>query len=354
MPKKIVVTALLLPLLFISCLSSHALTSDTKRVRVAVLPFNDITSSSINIKIASVFMAELSKTDFIDVVPLEIIRRNIMAIEPNFLWTEQRGIEKRGRIVWDVEPKVVEEIVFRTGADYTIYGSISWFNTKWKIDAYLSDSDKNVIRVYSIYGDKEEEVPEKLENISKETILLLQRETIVKEAEEEVRRYLGGTYTLPIAIERVEILARSFYDSIPLHAILLNLYLKNKMGYKEKVIDTGLKIIKLYNPSNDRDTKYLLSLNLDPFDAVASGYEEKEELNKAVEIREKALQVFPLYTTRHKRGIGIAAYNLAKVYEQKGEKVKALQYYKKAILYLPSESNEFLSAKEKLNLIEKR
>lgn len=350
MYRRLAITFVFLSFLFI--ISSPAYAS--AKVKIAVFPFNDTSSSAVNFKIASVLTAELSKTDFIEIVPVEVIKKNIIATEPEFLWTEQRDTEKRGGILWSITPKIIEEAAAKNNAAYTVHGNISWFNAQWRIDAYLSDADKKITQVYSVSGDNEKNMPERLEGMSKEIAAVIKKEWIIKEAEEDVRLYMAGALTLPVIIERVEIQARYFSDSIPLNAILLDLYIKDKASYKDKIMGTGLNLIRLYKPSNEMDAQYLLSLNLDPFDIAAKGYEERDELNKAIEVREKALNVFPFYAARHKKGIGISAYNLAKRYEEKSEKKKAVEYYKKALLNLSPESEEFLLAKEKLNLLEKR
>lgn len=354
MLKRVITLVGILTLTFTWCSPSYVTSSGLRRVKVAVFPFNDFSSMNIDMAMTSVLRAELATWDFIDTVSLEIVKRRITEVEPTFLWTEKKDSEKRGAILWKIEPRIVEEVARRIDADFVVSGDISRFNTKWRINAYVSERNNKTIQVFNLSGDKGEEIPAKLGKMAKEIALLLRKETVVGEAEEEIRKFLGGIYTLSVVVAKIERLSQSFQDSLPIHALLLDLYLRDKASYREKIFDIGSKVIGLYNPSNDADTRYLLSLSLDPFEVIARVYEEKEEWRKAIELREKALRVFPFYAANHRAGIGSAAYTLATTYERRGEKEKAIEYYRKALPYLPPTSEELSVTKERLDILDKK
>jgi tetratricopeptide (TPR) repeat protein len=344
--KVFPISLMILSLTIIWCSIAHS-AAGPRKVKVAVFPFNDLSISVTDMRVSSVLAAELATKDFIEIIPLEIIKSKILEVEPAFLWIGKR----RAAILWKIEAAVVEEVARKLDAEYSIYGDISWFGTKWVINAYVCENSKT-IKVFSSSGEREGEIPSKLSKMADEIAVLIRKETIAEDAEEEVRRFLGGMYSLPVVISKIERLSQLYPDSLPLHAILLDIYLRDKAHYKKGVLEVAQKIITLYDPSNDADTRYLLSLSLDPFDVLARIHEEEKEWIKAMEIREKALQLFPFYADKHRAGIGFSAYALAAIYEQKGEKDKSIAYYRKALSHLPPTSKELAVAKERLKILE--
>ncbi len=117
-------------------------------------------------------------------------------------------------------------------------------------------------------------------------------------------------------------------------------------------MDEGLKIISLYDPSQEGDTRYLLSLSIDPFDAIAEVYEEEKAWENAIEIRNKALELFPYKPDSHKKGLGRDYYFFALSLKKEGYNAKALENYKKAMNYMSTSSKYFKQVKESIDTLE--
>ncbi len=277
--------------------------SSARKVKVAVFPFNDLSGMTVDMRIASLLTAELATRDFIETVPIEVVRRKIVEIEPALIRTEKSGPEKTGIIYWQMSQGIVEEIAGRTDADFAAYGDISWFDKKWTVSAHVSEVKGTNARVFTVSGDGEAAIPAGLEQMATDIAVFVRDSTIIEDIEEEVRKYLGGVYSLPVVISKLENVAIAYQDSLPVQAVLLDLYLRDRPDYRAKIAKAASKIIALYDPSNDTDTRYLLSRSLDPFDIRAGIYEENREWAEAIKIREKALEVFSFDAGRHKAGI---------------------------------------------------
>ena len=296
------------------------------KTKVAVFPFNDLSAMTVDMRIASMLNAELGMRDFIEPVPVAVVRKKVTEMEPAFLWTERstrRGrstrtekndpakslqaeknsLEKTGGIYWQIGPRIIEEVVVKTEADFSVHGDISWFGETWTINARAARAGGGQSRVFTASGEGEDDVPAGIEQLATDIAVFIRDGTIVDDIEEEVRRYLGGMYSLPVVISKIESIALVFQDSLPVQAVLLDLYLKARPADKAKVARTAAKVIALYDPAHDEDTRYLLSRSLDPFDILAEVYEENGEWTKALKTREKALEVFSFYAAKHKAGI---------------------------------------------------
>ena len=276
--------------------------SETKR-KVTLFPFNDLAASKLDIKSTSIVAAELAKNSFIELVPAEVVRKEILTINPDFLWTEKKGGKNTGSIPWRIQPAIVKRISRNLNSDYSIFGDISLHGKKWEVKASIADSDATVLKVFTIAGKKRDEMPKKLSSLGRDIAGFFKRDTIVETAEEEVRRYLGRLDDLSTAVGKIESMSATYPDLLPLRAILLDLYMRDKEIYNNKIIPSAAKIIELYNPSNGSDTRYLLSRYLDPYDVLANEYEKQGAVKRAIEIRERALREFPFFSGRHKKAI---------------------------------------------------
>lgn len=334
--------------------ASHASGSDINKIRVAVFPFNDVRYKSLDMNVTAVLKAELFKHEFIDLVPVEIIREIMYEIEPSFLWTGMEGNEKRGGILWRIEPAMVEEIDRRVFADLYIYGDITRFGDRWRIDSYIVN--KGMIkpqRTVVITGKREDEIPEKLKGLAQEIMSGISDTNIVNMAEEDIKKYMGGTYTYTSVIERIKGRLDLLPYSIPLRSLLLDLYLREKDINRDMIMKQGLRIVELYDPSHEDDTRYLLSLSLDPFEAVAEIYEFRKEWKAAIETRIDALNVFPYNAKDHKDALGRDHFYLGLALEEKREEKEARDNYRKSVTYLPHDSEYYLKAKERIAALSK-
>lgn len=81
---------------------------DAVKVRLAIFPFNDMNTETLDTNIPAVLRTELSRYEFIEVIPVETVTKKIYEIEPSIVWTEKEGGGKRGGILWTVQPNLID------------------------------------------------------------------------------------------------------------------------------------------------------------------------------------------------------------------------------------------------------
>jgi tetratricopeptide (TPR) repeat protein len=344
-------TVALIKILFIafSFLMTTALpssaASETGKVSLAIYPFNDVSRNVLDMNISTALHIEFSGYGFIEIVPVEVIREKLYEIEPQFMWTEKEDAVKRGGILWKIEPRIVEKINEIVSAQYSLYGDLISIGDTWKVDVFLKkEGEAAPVKSFRLSGNKDDEIRAKLIGMSKSIADLLKSDAVLNGAEEDIRQYKGGmvSYSGVISIMKKHI--STVPESVPLRALLLDLYLEDKERNREDILSDGLKIIDRLKVPEDADTRYLLSLALDPFDAAAGVYEQKQDWHNAIAIRDKALKLFPYNSDLHKEGIGRNYYYIAKSYEENGNREKAIDNYKTAVDYLPPSSGNFKEA----------
>lgn len=344
--------------------------SEVKK-KVTLFPFNDLSASQLDLKSTAIIEAELSKNGFLSIMPAKVVRQKVLYYEPAFLWTGQASgqttsqtttqtgnqnttqntTRQSGGILWNIHPRIIERVARGLSSDYSIYGDISVNNKKWEATARLSDNHANVLRTFTATADSQDKLYGELTRMGRRISAFFEEFTVVARAEDEVRRYLAGFYSIETIIGKIQEMALLYPDALPLRAILLDLYLKDKTAFSERIRPTAERIISIYNPTNGDDTRYLLSLYLDPYGVLAEYFEAREEWARAIEIREKALQDFSFFADEQKKGLGHAAFMLAQEFEQRRNKARAAEYYRKALAVLPSGSDETLKSTERLREI---
>jgi hypothetical protein len=285
----------------VALLNSAALAEMKKKV--TLFPFSDLSSHHLDAASTSWVAAELLKKGFIELVPPEVVRQRIYDMESDSFWTGKKGKKNTRGTLWKIQPEMVDKISRGFTSDYSVYGDISRSEGKREIRTYISDRNANVLKVFSVSAENRDEMPQKLAKLGRDIAAFLARHDIVEAAEEEVRKYLGMLSSLPTVIGKIEKMSSSSPESLPLKAILLDLYLKDETAYGNKIFDSASEIIKIYDPANGDDTRYLLSRYLDPFDVLAEQYEARGDWKKSIEIRERALRDFSFFSEKHKTAI---------------------------------------------------
>lgn len=326
-----------------------------KKIRVAIFPFNDIQAESLDTGLPSILKAGFSGYEFIDTVPVEIIKQEIYEIQPSSVWTKREGGTDSAGIIWKLKPNVIEEVQEKVTADYSVYGDLKRFGKTWTVVVHIMKEKEPGIRKSFISNSlKEEEIPERMLETSREIAEWLKGENVVSEAEEVMRQYLGGLYTHYAALKKIKTLSGYYNDSVPLHALLLELYLVRKDRHVEKVLEECLKIVNIYDPLNDDDTRYLLSMNIDPFETSADIYENRGDWKNAIWIRHLAERKYPFSTERHVEMLGKDYYFYAVSFEKNGNNARAEKNYGRAMIYLKPSSEYYHNAKDGYDVLKRK
>jgi tetratricopeptide (TPR) repeat protein len=339
--------ALLLMIMFL--MSPVSASTNKNPVKIAVFPFNDVQSQSLDLKISSILGNELLKYEFIRVLPVETVREKIYEIEPDFLWTGKKGTEKRGGILWKVEPLIIEEISENMSADYYVYGDFITIENEWRLDAYISGSKITGEKTpFAMQGTTNEEFQVKLKELAVLIADWLKYRYIIRMAEADIRLYMGNVIAHSAVVDKIKKYIYAYPESIPLRALLMDLYLKKKDVFSRELFDEGVKIVSLFNSSNADDTRYVMSLSLDPFDITAGVYEMNKEWVNGIKLRTRALQQFPGNLEKHRRILGNDYFFKASALEKAGQNSEALKNYKKALHYMNLQSEFYDRSREGL------
>jgi hypothetical protein len=332
----------------------------TQKARLAVFPFIDAESRMLTMNISSIVQRELLKYDFIEIVPLEREGDDIYEIEPSHLWTGVERGRKQGGIVWNIRHQVIEEIRAAKKSDYVVSGSIMKSGELLTLEVHVEKTDliisKGQTPAFSTvaseptYKALSEKVPELTDAIAD----WLKKERVLGIAEEEMRRYLARVVSYADTVDALEGYVREHPQSIPLRALLLDLYLKKRTKNQRKILEEGLTIVELFKTAEMSDTRYLLSLSLDPFDVAAEAYEEKGDWANAISFRERALEVFPFKKNRHRESLARDLYFLGQAYEKTGNIAKARQQYNRAGEHVPASSEYGTKIREGFKRTEKK
>jgi tetratricopeptide (TPR) repeat protein len=325
-------------LLLIMFFLSPAVDSDNNNpFNIAVFPFNDLQSHGLDLEISSILGNELLKYDFIRVLPVETVREKMYEIEPDFLWTEKEGMQKRGGILWKIEPLIIEEINENISADYYVYGDFIANENEWRLDAYISGSKISGEETpFALKGTTYEEFPVKLKELAVLIADWLNYRYTIQEAEEDIRRYMGNLFTHSAIVDKIKKYIDSYPESIPLRALLMDLYLKKKDVFSRELFDEGGQVVNLLNSS-------------DPFDVTAGMHEKNKEWSNAIKLRIRAIQQFPGNSEKHRQMLGNDYFLKASALEKAGQKSEALKNYKEALRYMKSHSEFYDRSRDGFN-----
>ena len=323
-----------------------------KKSRLSIVPFQDTRSGALNFEISGILQRELSGYAFIEIVPLDADYTELYDMEPSYVWTGMEDGKKEGGIFWNINRVIVEEVRAGKDAAYSVFGNKTSEGEKWNLAVYLTGpSYSEPVFSVSREGTGEKELVERLGEISREIAEWLKTDWVLGEAEEDIRRFMGHMLSYAEVLRKMEKNVGAHPESVPLRALLLDLYLKEREEYRDKVLEEGLTIVNLINPSDDRDIRYLLSLNLDPFAAAAEVFEERKDWRNAIELRNRALKIFPYKSGSHREGLGKDHYFFGEMYEKQGEHSKAGEHYYRAMEFMTASSeyrNEVLKGLSRL------
>lgn len=311
--------------------------------KIGLLPFNDLNRKEVDLTIPSLIQTELAGYEGLEVLPMDVVMKEIERVRPELLWEEESS-----KGMWLImERERIEKVKPALSADILLYGDRSRFGDVVRVNIYLSKKGKEgLYKTFSVEG-REEELPEKLKEVSKEIASFIASEGALKRAQEYARGYRGGIYTYEVTLRAIKGLLEK-WGSVRIEAIYLSLLLERGKEREGDILKEGKRLIELYDPLREEDTRFLLSLGLDPFDTVARIYESEGRLKEAIEIRKKALEVFPYNRKRHTKALGKDHYLLGLSLEEKSNREEAKRHYREALRLLPPSLEEYRKAKERL------
>nr|MBC8412200.1 hypothetical protein [bacterium] len=250
-------------------------------------------------------------------------------------------------IVWQFKTFPVARARATLPADFIVHGDTIGSGEGRVVNIHLREfSRSEPVRTITLTVWSEEEFMAGLETAAGRIGSWIIRAKAIDLSEELIREYLAGLIGYGDAVTELRRLADLDSSSMPVFALLLDLQKRHVVGNDRDLIETGEKVIALYDPKVGEDTRYLLSLDLDPYDITASVYERWAEWSEAIKLRKLAFQRYPFGRAAHEQKIGMAYLQQGISFEKKGRVDDAMDSFINAMTHLPEQSEPYISAKE--------
>jgi tetratricopeptide (TPR) repeat protein len=276
-----------------------------------------------------------------------------------------------------VDLKMVVRVSERLKADFAVKGALNQFGDNFRADIEVVNI-KLKETVSALVGECEskEKISEMLEQLSQQIVNVCKGVNVQSEVDRIQSSYHQGKLTYEETLDRLKRLSSGMPGVFVIHCALFSNYLGHpEMG--DNLIEEGEEILNLFDADNEEDMRYLTSLGIDPFYELANAYVVMGNLNRAIEIYRRAIQVYPTNHAKYFKQLGIlykledeaeasidafkqvlnmnpadseVRFSLASVYEAKGDVLNALEQYQACLKYTKNAA-ESSRVKEKIKLL---
>ncbi|MBM4064083.1 MAG: tetratricopeptide repeat protein [Planctomycetes bacterium] len=279
-----------------------------------------------------------------------------------------------------VDLKMVVRVSERLKADFAVKGAINQFGDNFRADIEVVNV-KLKETVSALVGECEskEKISEMLEQLSQQIVNVCKGVNVQSEVDHIQSSYQQGKLTYEETVGRLKKLSSGMPGVFTIHCALFSNYLGHpEMG--DNLIEEGEEILNLFDADNEEDMRYLASLGIDPFYELANVYVVMGKLDRAIEIYRRAIRVYPMNHAKYFKQLGVlykledeteasidafkqvlnmnpadceARYNLASVYEAKGDMFNALEQYQASLKYTQNAA-ESSRVKEKIKQLQSK
>jgi tetratricopeptide (TPR) repeat protein len=359
---------LLALLVILSIFMVNVVYGNDRRSKVVIFPFKAKRDLNCLIQgIEDVMRSELIRSGYFTVVEQERTYEFVKdAVMYNFIKIEDVNVETalpRANIVdlfAKVDLKVIIRVAERLKGEFAVKGTLNQFGEKFRLDIEVVDV-KAKETLGALVGECElkEKIPEIVEDLSQQIVNVCKGANVRKEIDSIQSSYQQGNLTYKETSDRLKSLSSEMPWSFPIHCALFLHYLGHQ-EMQDSLIEEGEDIINLFNPDNEEDIRYLSSLGIDPFYELGNAYRAMGRWDEAIEVYNRAIQVYPLNHIQYYKQLGVlhklagkaelaintfkqvlnmdpadceARLALASVYEAKGEISSAIEQYQLCLKY---------------------
>src|SRR3972149_4850226 len=354
--------------------------------KVVIFPFKNNVDSNTPIKgIEDVIRSELIRSGYFTIVEqertFEFVKETVLN---NFFKIDNVDVKTvlpKASVVdlfAGVDLKMVVHVSERLKADFAVKGTFNQFGDNFRADIEVVNV-KLKETVSALVGECEskEKIPEMLEQLSQQIVNVCKGLNARNEVAHIQSSYQQGRLTYEETLHRLKTLSSEMPGVFAIHCALFTNYLGHP-EMMDNLIEEGEEILNLFNADNEEDMRYLTSLGIDPFYELANVYVVMEKLDRAIEIYRRAVRIYPMNHAKYFKQLGIlykledeteasidafrqvlnmnpadyeARFNLASVYEAKGDMVNALEQYQACLKYTKN-ADENSMVKEKLKQLQ--
>ncbi len=309
-----------------------------KRYKIVILPFKDNTRLNLGETIPDVLRSTVTQTGYFEAVDRNKIYEAVIEVVPSDLIKIDNTKRVGGAFTADqidlfarLDMKRVQKFSKKLKADYAVRGTASQFADSLRIDAEIINVKNNKsLGFVSVEGTPEELLTKMVKELSGEITMFCRSLNAYDDALSIMGMYNQGQYTFNVTEKKLKELLSITKDTIGIHAVLMTLYFSeirsagNTM-LEDKIIAEGERILYLLNQSYDEKVlEIFLSSGFDPFDEIAKIYSNRGANDKAIQIYQKAIRVYPMNFAGHYKGLGL-------LYLKEGLEDKAIQAFTKSL-----------------------
>lgn len=354
--------------------------------KVVIFPFKNSVDSNAPIKgIEDVIRSELIRSGYFTIVEqertFEFVRETVLN---NFFKVDNVDVKtavSKASVVdlfAGVDLKMVVHVSERLKADFAVKGALNQFGDNFRADIEVVNV-KLKETVSALVGECEskEKISEMLEQLSQQIVNVCKGVNVQSEVDHIQSSYQQGKLTYEETLDRLKRLSSGMPGVFTIHCALFSNYLGHpEMG--DNLIEEGEEILNLFDADNEEDMRYLSSLGIDPFYELANVYVVMGKLDRAIEIYRRAIRVYPMNHAKYFKQLGVlykledeteasidafkqvlnmnpadceARFNLASVYEAKGDVLNALEQYQACLKYTKNAA-ESSRVKEKIKQLQ--
>ncbi len=364
--------------------------------KVVIFPFKNSVDSNLSstpigdapIKgVEDVIRSELIRSGYFTIVEqertFEFVRETVLH---NFFKVDNVDVKtavSKANIVdlfAGVDLKMVVRVSERLKADFAVKGAINRFGDNFRADIEVVNVKlKETMSALVGECESKENISEMLEQLSQQIVNVCKGVNVQSEVDHIQSSYQQGKLTYEETLGRLKKLSSEMPGVFIIHCALFSNYLGHpEMG--DNLIEEGEEILNLFDADNEEDMRYLSSLGIDPFYELANVYVVMGKLDRAIEIYRRAIRVYPMNHAKYFKQLGAlykledeteasidafkqvlnmnpadceARYNLASVYEAKGDMFNALEQYQASLKYTQNAA-ESSRVKEKIKQLQSK
>ncbi len=375
--------------IFVFMISANYECEAGKRYKIVILPFKDNTRMNLGETISDVLRSAVTQTGYFEAVDRDKIYEVIAEVIPSDLIkiddTERVGgaftaaqIDLFARL----DMKRIQKFSKRLKADYAVRGTASQFVDSLRIDAeIISVKNNKTMGFVSVEGAPEGLSTEMVKELSGEITMFCRSLNAYDDALGIMGMYNQGQYTFDVSEKKLKDLLLITEDAVGIRASLMVLYLskiRNEENtlLEDKVIEEGERILNHLDQNFEEKVLGVFSTSgFDPFDEIAKIYSKRGANDRAIEIYQKTIRVYPMNIAGHYKGLGILYlkegledeaiqaftksldvnrgnyelhFILASIFEKRNQSDKASEHFEECIKYARN-ADEIKTAKEKIN-----
>ncbi|MCP5006458.1 MAG: hypothetical protein GY941_21350 [Planctomycetes bacterium] len=317
-----------------------------KKYKTVILPFRDNTYMDLGEMVSDVLRGMVAQTEYFEIVDRDRLYETVITVLPGNLINVDNITRTGGGftanqidVISRLDRKKIQRFSKKLRADYVIKGSISKFANALRVDAEIIDVKGNeILGFVDVEGEPEKVLTDMLGALTGKILLFCRNLNSYDDALYTLGQYSQCLFTFDVAEKKLKELLPDLRDTIGIRAVLMTLYLTensrtNSLSVKlynspeidEKIIEEGEQILTLLENSFDEKVlEVFLSTGLDPFEEVANVYVNGGDMEKAIDIYRKAINVYPINLAEHYTKMG-------RLYCERGVDNEAILAFEKAL-----------------------